>query len=398
MSVAMRRALIVLALVACETTDSFETPTEGNADGGAPHVPRGAEADAAVDVSIRSAQDDASTHEGGLDASIGEPEREHFDVWMHPDGDDARDGLSKGAAVATLERVHEILMIREPDKEVHVRVLPGTYHAQKVLWTFTMPQHRIVFMPADGGKDRPVFDGCLANGACPGGTWLRLKHAAGQKTNLHFEYMHIKNYQTAISLDGGRNQEATSNAANRIYGCYLENIGNVFNAELEPSTAALRLVNSDDNQIANNHFVNVVNTRSGGLIHAIYVAHMSDRNVISRNRFSMSTGDPVRVRDFSNGNQITGNRFSKVGTAAGYTDWYCDHEVRDDCTKATAECPSWNNAFRDNTLDGDWECKSLGTFFYFQDDSTAGCEKPDADARRLRTSGNETTTVPCSMQ
>lgn len=320
-------------------------------------------------------------------------------IYMAPDGDDARDGSSPAAAILTTTRAQQ-LVEGVGARDVEIRIAMGTYYAQKVVWTQTRPDNSITFTrwPSDG-PGRPVFDGCEGpDGPCPGGTWFQLRHSAGEETNLEFHYIRVENYGTAISLNGARNDEATSNGSNRIYGCYFANIGNVFNPALNPSTAAVRLVNSDDNTIENNHFVNVVNTTSGGLIHAIYAAHMSDRNVIRANRFKVSTGDPVRLRDFSNDNVITDNRFIQVGTQAGYTDWYCDHDVRDDCTKVGPECPSWGNSFRDNLLDGKYDCTALGTFHYFQDDATTGCSPPSADARRLRTSGNTQHTPPCTSE
>ena len=336
---------------------------------------------------------DGGMADGSLDAGGGPacPRRYYLD----PAGDDAATGADPAHACAGLARVHAAIEVDPPTCDVEVWIAPGTYRDQRVVWTATHPEHRITFRAADRDQ-RPLFDGCT-DGHCPGGTFFTLRHDAGEETNLHFWYLHVRNYQTAISLSGGRDREATSNGSNRIFGCYFERIGNVFDDSVSPSTACVRLVNSDDNEIANNHFVDVINTASGGLIHAIYVAHMSDRNVIRANRFQRSTGDPVRVRDFSNGNVITDNRFVRVGTHAGYTDWYCDHDARTDCTKPTAECPSWDNQFRDNTLDGNWACDPLGAFHYFQDDSTTGCAPPRADARRLRTSGNTSTTAPCSM-
>ena len=142
------------------------------------------------------------------------------------------------------------------------------------------------------------------------------------------------------------------------------------------------------NQIINNHFVDIINATSLNLLHAIYVAHLSSYNQILRNRFYNNTGDPVRVRDFSNYNQIIDNTFIKVGQYAGYTEWYCDHDARSDCTKSAPECPSWHNEFRDNELDGTWNCNVLKTFEYFQDDSTTGCAPPTPTSPRLQTSGN----------
>ncbi len=320
-------------------------------------------------------------------------------IYMAPDGDDGGDGFIEASPIRTLGRAQE-LVAASVDRDVEIRIGLGTYYAQTVVWTETRPNNTITFTrwPADG-PDRPIFDGCeAADGPCPGGTWFQLRHSAGEETNLTFHYIRVQKYGTAISLNGSRNAEATSNGSNRIFGCYFIDIGNEFNPSLAPSTAAVRLVNSDDNTIANNHFIDVVNTTSGGLIHAIYVAHMSDRNVIRANRFKRSSGDPVRVRDFSNDNDILDNRFIQVGTRAGYTDWYCDHDVRDDCTKPDPECPSWGNEFRDNVLDGTFDCTTLGTFHYYQDDSTTGCSPPVDGARRLRTSGNEQHVPPCTSE
>lgn len=330
---------------------------------------------------------------GGVDAGEACPRR----YFLAPGGDDTRAGRDEASALQSIARVEALLVADPPTCDVEVWIAPGVYREQRVSWRTTDPTIRITFRASDRER-RPIFDGCAASGSCTGGTFFSLRHSAGEDTNLHFWYLHVRNYQTAISLNGDRNSEAASNGGNRIFGCYFERIGNVFEPGLEPSTACVRLVNSDDNEIANNHFVDVINTRSGALIHAIYVAHMSDRNTITGNRFVRSTGDPVRVRDFSNDNVITDNRFVRVGTQAGYTDWYCDHDARSDCTKPTPECPSWGSQFRDNVLDGTWTCGPLATFHYFQDEATTGCMRPAAEARRLRTSGNTQTSAPCSME
>ena len=244
-------------------------------------------------------------------------------LYLHPEGNDNLDGLTPETSILTLSRAHEILVETAPNRDVEIRIHQGTYYGQKVVWTWTNPNHTIKFMPADESKNRPIFDGCLKKNAsntpqdCPGGTWLRLKHSKGEGSRLDFSNLYITRYQTAISLEGSRDAEATSNGSNRIFSCYFKNIGNGFAPHLRPSTAAVRLVNSDDNVIINNYFINIINKSSQGLIHALYIAHMSDRNKIIGNRFENNSGDPIRIRDFSNDNLIQDNQLLQVGIAGG---------------------------------------------------------------------------------
>ena len=320
-------------------------------------------------------------------------------IYVAPDGDDAATGTSMEESVKTLKRVHQLVAAGAGSQDIEVRIAPGDYYGQSVTWTATMPDHSIKFMPLNDDKVRPVFDGCLATGECPGGTWFKLSHSAGEETNLIFWYIRVQNYGTAISLNGNRNAEENSNGSNTIYGCYLDSIGNVFNPSLSASTAVVRLVNSDDNLIRNNHFVSGINTSSAGLIHSIYVAHMSDRNQILKNRFKLQSGDAIRIRDYSNDNVIEENKFIAAGISAGYTEWYCDHDIADNkCTKVGPECPSWKNVFRYNLLDGNFECAALGTWKLFQDDQTTGCSPPSPGAKRVSTAGNEQTSTPCSTE
>ncbi len=315
-------------------------------------------------------------------------------ILMLPTGDDKNDGLTLDTPILTLQRAQEVIRAAVPkrDRNVEVRIAPGTYLNQTVKWNFTMPANSIKFMPLFNDKNRPVFDGTDR-----GRTWFILKHSSGEETNLIFHYIRVQNYQTAISLEGDRNQEATSNGSNQIYGCYFYNIGNVSAPDTKPSTAAIRLVNSDDNSIVNNHFVNIINVNKCELLHAIYIAHMSDRNKIMRNHFQNGCGDPIRVRDFSNNNIINENTFIRIGENAAYTEWFCDHEERTDCTKPGPECPSWYNEFRNNILDKNYNGEKLAVWEFLVKPTadgcdmpakTKGCSPPAPDACRLRTSGN----------
>ncbi len=314
-----------------------------------------------------------------------------FKIFLSPDGREQNSGLSPEDPVLSLTRAQQILAGRSPAQDVKIVIGPGRYHGQTVVWSYVRPAHRIRFAPAPGDEGRVIFDGRLPDGSAPGGTWFRLNHSNGNNTNLEFLHLRIEYYETAISLNGNRNNINGYNANNRVEGCYFYRIGNLFNPSLSPSTAVIRFVNSKDNIIHNNDFIDVVNTTGGGLIHAIYAAHLADMNVISRNRFINHSGDPVRVRDFSNANYISDNVHILAGTD-GYSEWYCDNDVREDCTKPTPECPSWFNEYRNNYLVSRYGGGTLGTFRFHQSDSTSGCEKPSPDAVRLRTSGNVRTT------
>lgn len=388
-------ALIVLTFSAC----SSESPG-----------PEPAPAQAAIDPTLDG---EPGTSDAVLPGSDPEPEPEPapapeepgspspagpLRIWMSATGNDASSGLTPATAVSTLTRVHGILVATHGAKawgrDVEVRIAPGRYVGQRVSWTHTSSARKITFMPAAGDESRPVFDGCSSATQCVTGSFFRLSSKRGEKTNLAFESIEVVRYQTAISLEADRDAPTKWNGGNRIFGCRFANIGNTYAPGIAPSTAAVRLVNSDDNTIENNHFIDIVNAPSGALLHAIYAAHGSDRNTITNNSFLRNSGDPVRVRDFSNGNVITKNRFNRVGIAAGYTDWYCDHDARTDCTKVGPECPSWNNQFRDNELSGTATCAPLPAFHYFQDDTATGCVKP-AGASRLSTSGNTQKTGAC---
>ncbi len=390
-------ALIVVTLVgACSSESAEPTPAQGAIDPALDGEP--GTSDAVVpetEVEVEVEPDPGPVPE---DPETSTSPSGPLQIWMSPTGNDASNGLTPATAVSTLTRVQGVLAATHGTKawghDVEVRIAPGRYVGQRVSWTHTSSARKITFMPAVDGVARPVFDGCSSATQCVTGSFFRLVSKRGEKTNIAFEHIEVVRYQTAISFEGDRDTPTKWNGGNRIFDCRFEKIGNTYAPGIAPSTAAVRLVNSDDNTIANNQFVDIVNSPSPALLHAIYAAHGSDRNTITGNAFLRNGGDPVRLRDFSNGNVITKNRFEKAGIAAGYTEWYCDHDVRSDCTKAAAECPSWNNQFRDNQLIGTATCAPLPVFHYFQDDSATGCVKP-AGAVRLSTSGNTQNTAAC---
>src|SRR5262249_38391327 len=139
---------------------------------------------------------------------------------------------------------------------------------------------------------RPFFDGQGSPGY-----FFTVAGAAGAPTHVRFYYLRVEGYvQGAIHLYGSRSDPARWQGYNVVSGCLLANLGNVHAASDAPGYGGIDLVNSDYNQIENNHFVGLVNkSLNSELLHAVYLAHDSSHNVIVSNRFENVSGDPIRV-------------------------------------------------------------------------------------------------------
>ena len=234
------------------------------------------------------------------------------------------------------------------------------------------------------GATRPVNAG-LAHGSIS-------TSRAGSRPTYISSALKCEDTRPPLSFNGNREDEDASNGANRIHQCHFYDIGNVFNPALRGSTAAIRFVNSDDNVITESRFERVVNEQNRQeLIHAVYIAHSSDRNLIEGNEFIESSGDPIRIRDFSNDNQIRENQFIRTGVLGAVTFWYCDGPQ---CTKSTAECPSWRNEARSNFFDGGYECDRIAFFHYAKSEDAPQCGSVPSGDRRLRTSRNTVVDPP----
>ena len=303
---------------------------------------------------------------------------EPFRIYVSSSGDDYNDGLTNSYPIKTLVKAQDILETYNPDQSIEIHINQGTYTSQSVVWTYTNG-NSITFTPINFTNDRPVFDG---KGSV--GTWFKLRKTNGSASNLKFRYIKVQNYNTAMSFEGNRKYVSNWNSSNELYGMYFYRIGGKF-TNFDYSTAAVRFVNSRNNSIVNTHFVDVLNNSSkSSLIHAIYFAHYSSHNEVLRNRFLRTNGDPIRVRDESNYNYISDNRFYSSGSAAFYSDWYCSSETTNGvCTKETGECSSEGNEFRNNDLYSGYNGE-IRTFKYYGSDDHCGA----LSAPRLRTSGN----------
>lgn len=322
-------------------------------------------------------------------------------IYMRANGNDEYSGLSEQESVRSLWRVQQILddmdferstwtIFQNRNVEVHISPYHGKYYNQSMSpsasnpleqWTITNPKYFITFMPLNNSSTRPIFNGCAGSaGPCHNRTFFRIDKEG--PTNLVFYYIRVEQYNNGIVFVGPRGRSA-DNSNNTIYGSYFYQIGDLYTDE--PNGAeVVAFDNSDYNTVANNHFIKIERHESPGSLHAVYIAHDSDHNLIHRNRIVDNRGDPIRVRDASDFNVITENQFIKVGQTDGaaYTEWVGDGERL-----------SCENVFRNNFLDGRFNCRGpLRDFKYLENFSDViTCSQ----GYRLHTRGNTTTSTPC---
>lgn len=265
------------------------------------------------------------------------------DIHMAPNGDDSHNGASPAAAVATLERAFALALSDPRGKSEAMRIVvgQGTYRGQSIVLDGKRLGRDVTLIgAASDPKDFPVFAG---DGEVT--TWMTVKSDRGHRTGLTIQALEIRDYATAISLEGQRDSPARHNAGTTIRRNVFSNIGSIALKRDELSTAAIRFVNSRDNVVEQNFFHRIRNKkeRECGALHALYLAHFSSSNRISNNTFVDACGSVVKFRDRSNDNVVEGNRFERIQNAPVIEEWFCDKGARKDCTKKLGECPSTGN-------------------------------------------------------
>ena len=338
-------------------------------------------------------------------------------VYMATDGTFGNTGLSSCKPIDTLTRAQEVIeqQLNGEKRNVEVRIAPGTYQDQTVVWSFTMRDYTITFRPLEEGT-RPVFDGTKTINA----TWFMLTHNGGEETNIVIEGLHVQNYGQAISLySGNRLDPQASNSHNVIRNNIFKDIGDY-------NTSAIGLQNSKSNLIESNYFrrihryekckdnegkdtkckdtENRVPENCRGL-HVIYIAHFSSYNIVQGNVFEDTcNGSTVRVRDASNGNRIEDNTFIRASIGSYFEDWYCDPSrgLRTDkntngCTKSrpdpnnadssdrvlSPECPSKGNVFSNNRLAGGYLGMQIDPSEQYEGSVAEECEAVPEEDRVL---------------
>jgi hypothetical protein len=299
-------------------------------------------------------------------------------IYLDPQGSDTADGLSAERPVASLQkavRIAELVVDKEVSR-IRIRIASGEYKRQAAKARGSIGGREIGLIAADSTQLRPRFDG---DGR--GGTWFDLKSASGKPSHYTIAGLEIINYATAINFAGDRNSTELFNGENEVRDNLFTNIGEIARVGSLPSTAVIRLVNSDHNVIKGNHFFHIKNTARCALLHSVYVAHDSTANVIEGNVFEDTCGDAVRFRDGSHSNLVKDNTFIDAWDKAPVSDWYCDRERRSDCTKKSGECPSMNNVLENNTVVAR-NLKSVQSFLTYGNDRHADCQN-DLEGKRF---------------
>ena len=303
-------------------------------------------------------------------------------IYVKPDGNDSASGATQSEAVASLQMgVKRALADAAAGASARrIVILPGKYLEQTTVVENLPDDKPLIITGSSGAGVRPVFDG---NGK--GRAWLQLDAALGKPSRLTIEGVEVANYVTAVSLNGKRTSPDEFNGENVIRQNVFRDIGQIALPSGKPSTAAVRLVNSRNNRIVQNRFFNIRNNTGCGALHAIYIAHYSSGNLIEGNTFEGGCGTAVKTRDASNANIIRGNKFIDQSEPL-FLDSFCNKDARDDCTKESSECPSWNNEFKDNTAARLGPKAQKKPTQVAGTDTVSGCPAAPAAGTRLRES------------
>lgn len=234
-------------------------------------------------------------------------------------------------------------------------------------------------MPSDYGfgwwgsfLELPVFEG----GQTTNDYWFYFYQGNGGPSNLHFYYLKVRGYRIGgVALDGP--SKTNWNGSNYFRGNYFHELGSLYKANgPTPGYAGIALVRSRNNLLQSNHFVDLENPAGSeqAYIHGVYMRDEANWNRIENNAFINISGDPIRVRNYSNGNTVQYNSFTNTGRVGLYGDWY--NNPSGGCGTAThttghQECPSWQNWFRGNTMNCGYDGAPIPIFDFTDDASPA---------------------------
>ncbi|MCD0501736.1 right-handed parallel beta-helix repeat-containing protein [Bordetella petrii] len=268
-------------------------------------------------------------------------------LYVGPKGSDSNSGETAETALATLQHAMERAYAegeKTSGSHIRIEIAPGRYSKQRIKLGEPPPNTYFEITSEQNGGSKPVFDGK------GGGTWFILKGASQHEAKFSFSNLAVINYLTAMSFNGDRENPDVHLGGNTIRNMSFRRIGQISAPRATRSMAAIRFVNSRNNIIENNEFIEIRNKKCDGL-HTIYMAHHSSHNKIMGNTFDGACGSPIRMRDESNGNMASGNVFRNMRTGAIFDEWYCNRAKSKNCSKTDVECPSWDNRYENNKVE-----------------------------------------------
>jgi Right handed beta helix region len=291
--------------------------------------------------------------------------------FISPNGSDSAEGQTQQKPLISLQLAMDraIKSADSSTERIVVNVAEGTYTAQRVSTEGHPKGIKVIIKPTHPDERMPVFDG-----GGEGGAWFSLRSEVGKATRISIMGLRITRYATAISLNGSRDSTGAFNSGNVIEGNVFETIGQIANPKGPKSTAAIRLINSRENEIRKNRFSNIKNIEGCSALHSIYMAHYSSKNIIEGNTFENVCGQTIKVRDQSNNNIVRNNIFKEQATTTTFQEAFCNKDERgDECTKEGGECPSVGNVYESNTVSTKGSSKKLTAIRVQEGDVPSSC-------------------------
>jgi len=300
-----------------------------------------------------------------------------LDIYVSPTGADTASGIRPDAPIASLARAQEIVAQKAAGhEEVRVLFAAGVYHGQSVEWR-TFPGVWTRFQPAVRGSS-VVFDGQRGKNSVFFQGLPPVPQAGNPPVSMKLEFsgLTIRNYCEGISLRSWTDEVRRPGGRDVVVdGNTFENIGSKYDPVMQKKrprgncAAALRLQGVGHGRVENNVFKNIINLPrnetgskkyGSNLLHAIYIANMSQDNSIIRNKFDNFSGDAVRIRDASDRTRVNGNVFgsasegSQPGDVHAISQWYCNPKVPACVQRRVVrnECESSELQFNDNRIEG----------------------------------------------
>ncbi len=308
-------------------------------------------------------------------------------LYMSPQGSDSNTGYSSSQAFKTINKVKQKIDEltsyytqadpQQYDKECgikyHVHVAAGYYYGQSISWQV---DNRIAVRieGPDPNVSKANFDGkSIDHHNVSGKNFMSIN--GNGRAPITIKGLVVKNYQNGIQL---YTQGSNPTWQDQLHGIliwknFFTGIGNgkepSYMSDWCPGFGALQINKARDNTVVSNTFYNNINaawTSARGnncvgsstsnpdndkkLIHHIYLSGSASYNDIHSNTFKYATGAYVKLRNFSNFNQIENNWFKENFTGMVAVQDYYKHNSSSGDT-SLSECANYINVLDGNQYD-----------------------------------------------